>query len=142
MKNTRLRFCLFLFFACSDAQMPSTILPSKKVRFQVNYNLHRATLGFRGGYKVFRSEGLRGVVVTNTGDENFKAFDLACPHLRFETCKQGLTTDDFPFLKCSCGDENIAYHIDIPYQTVGKTTYYLREYRVIFEVGILTVLSF
>ena len=133
---------IFLLIACNDNSEPNNILPSKSVRFQVNYNLYRGTLGFRGGYKVFSTRGLRGVVLTNTGDDKFKAFDLACPHLRFEICKQGLTTTDFPFLKCPCGDAKIIYHIDVPYQTVGKTTYYLREYRVIFDSGTLTVTNF
>lgn len=133
---------LMLLLACNDQQEDFNLLPSKKVNFQVNYNLNRATIGFAGGHKVFKNQGLRGIVLINTDGTKFKAYDLACPHLRFEKCDKGLTTDDYPFLKCPCDDKAVDYHVDVPYKTIGKTTYYLRSYRVIFDGSTIHITNY
>ena len=134
---------IFVFCVCCQASedQRNDVLPNIKVYFEISYNLYRADLGYAGGYRVFRNQGLKGIIICNMGNHTFKAFDLACPHLSLVACKEPMDVNRFPLLVCQC-DENKSYHIRVPYQRLQNKIYYLRTYRVDLYENRLIVQSF
>jgi nitrite reductase/ring-hydroxylating ferredoxin subunit len=93
-------------FSCDDTDDNNPFLPNFPVNFTINLNLAEGSdIRFVGGYKTFEgiNFGIKGVVVYHVTENNFVAFELACPHIELQDCS--LMNVDFPFLICPCDDE-------------------------------------
>lgn len=79
---------LLLLGACKDSNT-SSVIPESSVYIYQNINLYAVSLRAIGGYKTYTaintSQGVSaigygGVLVFYGYDENYYAFDMACPH--------------------------------------------------------------
>ncbi len=54
-----------------------------------------------GGYKIIPNEGYAGIIVYHYSDDEFLAYDLACPNDYQQGCKVEYNNSDL-MLKCTC----------------------------------------
>ena len=98
---------LTLFIAgCSDNQRErNPFLPELGFRFEVNLNLPLyGPLNNQGNPVVINSNGVgvRGVVVMNTGFDQYAAWELSCPNHPPNSCST--MEVDGQVVRCSCED--------------------------------------
>ena len=123
---------LFVLVACQENNNQNTYVPMVPVDFQINLNLPEGyPLLVNGGYAVFNGigQGYRGVLVYRRTADQYKAFDLTCPHLPVNLCTQPITVD-WPLLKCDCEDEEVSFHVESPYASYNGELFFLKEYQV------------
>lgn len=99
-------FCLLALFACSDnTRERNPFLPELGFRFEINLNLPLySPLNNQGNPVVINSEGvgIRGVVVMNTGFDQYRAWELSCPNHPPNSCSTLVV--DGQVARCPCED--------------------------------------
>jgi len=106
-----------LLGACKDANT-SSVVPSYSVYIYQNINLYAVALRAIGGYKTYTvvntSQGVSaigygGVLIFYGYDENYYAFDMACPHEVSRTVRV-IPNDEGQAVCNTCGSVfNIGY---------------------------------
>ena len=95
------------------------------VNLQLNLNLPQySNLKFPSNNYVDYSQGIRGIVVFNTGN-SYVAFDLACPNIAYTTCSTPMTIMG---IDAKCGCDNTTYSL-FSGQSQGQQ-YPMKPYRV------------
>lgn len=131
LKNTMkkiiaLVFLIVTFYGCDSGSVNyrNPYLPNYPVDLPINLNLPQYTnLQFAGNYIVDFSQGIRGIVVFNTGT-GYTAFDVACPNQDLSSCST--MTISVPNAVCSCDDAQYSLFTGI---APGKD-YPMKPYRV------------
>jgi nitrite reductase/ring-hydroxylating ferredoxin subunit len=98
-------------------------LPKYPVDLTINLNLPQySNLQFASNFVVDYSQGVRGIVIFNTGS-GFNAFDIACPNQDLSTC----STMTFSGINGTCPCDGAEYSL-FNGQSPGKQ-YPMRQYR-------------
>lgn len=83
-------FLMMAFLGCSDdTQQRNPFLPEVGFRFEINLNLPLySPLNNQGNPVVITSNGvgIRGVVVMNSGFDQYVAWELSCPNIAPNSC--------------------------------------------------------
>ena len=110
-------------------------LPNYPVNYEINLNLPQfASLQFAGNNVVI-PEGIRGVVIFNTGS-GYTAFDIACPNQDLSTCSTMIITNPSSNTAiCPCDDAVYSLFNGI---SPGKD-YPMKPYRVQINGNILYI---
>jgi nitrite reductase/ring-hydroxylating ferredoxin subunit len=99
-------------------------LPNYQVDLPINISLPQySNLQFAGNYIIDYSQGVKGIVVFNTGT-GYTAFDIACPNQDLSACST--MTISAPNAICSCDDSSYSLFTGI---APGKD-YPMKPYRV------------
>lgn len=104
------------------------------VNFNVSLTAYQGELGFIGGSKVFPG-GHRGILVFNIDGDNFRAFDLATPHMYLSECANAMDISQLPFVISTCGGREVKYNVYNPIANVDGAIFGLKEYFV-FSNGV------
>jgi hypothetical protein len=104
-------------------------LPFVVVNFNVSLTAYQGELGFPTGFKVFPG-GHRGILVVNIDGENFRAFDLATPHMYLSECANPMDISQLPFVISTCGGREVKYNVYNPNAFVDGENFSLKEYFV------------
>ncbi|MFZ4672035.1 MAG: Rieske (2Fe-2S) protein [Flavobacterium sp.] len=109
-------------------------IPNYSVNLQINLSLPGySNLQFASNHVVDYSQGARGIVVFNAGN-NYVAFDLACPNQPYSTCTAPMTITG---INATCSCDNSVYNLYTA-QSPGQQ-YPLKQYRVDVNGGYLYV---
>lgn len=109
MKKYFLLVILVLLLSCKDDYNDgNTYLPNVVVNFTINLNLPEGNGILLSGFKIFPSQGVRGVIVFNNGLDNFTAFDMACPHINLQSCSTMTFEQSDLSMKCPCDDKEFS----------------------------------
>ena len=102
-------------------------LPSYPVNLSINLNLPQySSLQFNGNNIIDYSQGIRGIVVFNTGT-GYTAFDIACPNQDLSTCSTMVVPNSSSIKAiCPCDDAEYSLFTGI---SPGKD-YPMKPYRV------------
>jgi hypothetical protein len=101
-------------------------IPNYPVNLQINLTLPAYNdLTFASGHYVDYSQGARGIVIFNTGNGVYVAFDLACPNQTFDSCSSAMQVTGVE-AKCVC--DNKAYLL-FTGQSAGQQ-YPMKQYYV------------
>jgi nitrite reductase/ring-hydroxylating ferredoxin subunit len=128
MKKHILLLLVFpLLFGCTaDKVNNNPYLPNYSFSLNINLSLPTyADLNYTTGSYFYESQGLRGIIIFNTGT-GYVAFDAACPNQALTSCsKMTLTKGD---IKVVCPCDNAEYSL-FTGQSTGKQ-YAMKQYRV------------
>ena len=136
-KYAALFLLLPLFLSCSDSGIRSNnpYLPNYSVLIDLNLNsVTYSDLNYIFNPVIIPTVGVRGVVVLKAGENNYSAFDIACPNQALSSCstmnfKKLDPTDplkiDKTTIVCPCGKEEYSLFSG---QSIGKQ-YPLKQYR-------------
>lgn len=106
------------------------------VNLQLNLSLPQySNLQFASNHIVDYSQGIRGIVVFNTGN-NFLAYDLACPNITYLTCTTPMTISG---INANCGCDSTTYTLYSGQSTTAGQPYPMKPYRVEVSGGYLYV---
>ena len=111
-------------------------LPNYPVDLFINLSLPQySNLNFPGNYVVDYSQGIRGIVIYNTGT-GYTAFDIACPNQDLSTCSTMIITNPSSNTAiCPCDDAVYSLFNGI---SPGKD-YPMKPYRVQINGNILYI---
>ncbi|GGG95308.1 hypothetical protein GCM10011416_11020 [Polaribacter pacificus] len=133
---------LFLtaLISCTKSSIENDLLPNITVNETVNLNLPKfINLQVPGG-SAYISGGVNGIVIYKLNNNEFKAFDRACPHLPVSSCTQMVIKNTIK-LVCPCDDSEFNILNGSPL-TEG-ITHYAREYLVtVFNANTLRITNF
>ncbi len=129
MKKLILILLIFpLLFGCTADKINNNnpYLPNYSFSLNINLSLPAyADLNYTTGSFFYESQGLRGIIIFNTGT-GYVAFDAACPNQALTSCsKMSLTKGD---IKVICPCDNAEYSL-FTGQSAGKQ-YPMKQYRV------------
>ena len=111
-------------------------LPNYPVNLQINLSLPQySNLQFASNHIVEYSQGIRGIVIFNTGN-NYAAYDVACPNQLYSTCSSPMTINGIE-AKCNCDIAENPYSL-YSGQSPGQQ-YQMKPYRVQLGSGYLYV---
>ena len=132
MKKILILLAFFPFIFGCDAgaiNYNNPNIPNYPVNLQINMGLPQYNnLQFAGNYIKDYSQGVRGIVVFNTGS-GYNAFDLACPNQAFNICTSPLSIASGAVeAKCACDVTESPYSLYTG-QSLGQQ-YPLKPYRV------------
>ena len=128
MKQLLLFLFILSFFTCDKTEDYNDVLPYRVVDFVANLTMPQYNaLMIPGQYAETTDHGVNGVIIYNFNG-NFKAFDLACPHITPSACSK-MFFDGSLFLNCPCDDAKFSIYDGSP-QTNG-VSHWAREYHVV-----------
>lgn len=129
MKKLLLFLFILSFYTCDKTEDYNDMLPYHVVDFVVNMNLPQYSDLLIPGQSKETPEnyGVKGILIYNFNG-NYKAFDLACPHLTLSACSK-MFFDGSLFLNCPCDDARFSIYDGSP-QTNGISNW-AREYYVV-----------
>lgn len=96
-----------LFTACSDNSRDNIncqFLLNQGINHTENLNLVPLNGLSTGNSIVLDVPNTRGIIISNTGNGNYVAFDAADPNHTFQTCS--VLTVNYPIGTCNCEDGN------------------------------------
>jgi nitrite reductase/ring-hydroxylating ferredoxin subunit len=100
-------------------------IPNYPVNLQIYLNNPTAyNLQFASGHMVDYSQGVRGIVIFNTGS-GFLAYDLACPNVTYSSCTSPMQVNSLD-VKCTCDNSLYSLYTGL---APGKQ-YPMKPYRV------------
>ena len=100
-------------------------IPNYPVNLQLDLSLPgNIALTYASNHKVDYSQGVRGIVIFNTGS-GFVAYDLACPNVAFSSCPTPMQVNSLD-VKCTCDNSLYSLYTGI---APGKQ-YPMKPYRV------------
>ncbi|WP_281337088.1 Rieske (2Fe-2S) protein [Flavobacterium eburneipallidum] len=127
-KHFLLLLVIPLLFGCTADKVNNNnpYLPNYSFSLNINLSLPAyADLTYTTGSFFYESQGLRGIIIFNTGT-GYVAFDAACPNQALTSCsKMTLTKGD---IKVICPCDNAEYSL-FTGQSTGKQ-YPMKQYRV------------
>lgn len=135
MKKILVLFGCILLLSCDGGSFnnKNPYLPNYPVDLQVNMSLPQySNLQFPSNHVVDYSQGVRGIVIFNTGS-GFNAFDLACPNQVLSSC----STMSIDGINAVCDCDGAQYSL-FSGQSPGKE-YPLKQYRVQINGNTLVV---
>lgn len=135
MKKILVLFGCILLLSCDGGSFnnKNPYLPNYSVNLQVNMSLPQySNLQFPSNHVVDYSQGVRGIVIFNTGS-GFNAFDLACPNQVLSSC----STMSIDGINAICDCDGAQYSL-FSGQSPGKE-YPLKQYRVQINGNTLVV---
>ena len=101
-------------------------IPNYPVNLQINLSLPLYNdLTYASGHYVDYSQGARGIVVFNTGNDIYVAFDLACPNQPFASCSSAMEVTGIE-AKCLCDNKSYLLYTG---QSAGQQ-YPMKQYYV------------
>lgn len=129
MKKYLLLILLPLLFGCSQDSFKNSnpYLPNYGFSIDLNLNLPQYNQLLYTANAVYVNDagaGIRGVFVFNTGNENYVAFDAACPNQALSSCST-MTINGIKAL-CACDGAEYSFFSG---QAPGKE-YPMKQYRV------------
>lgn len=108
MKNTFFLIIFLGLFSCSDDNVDSNkFLPNVPVNFSVNLNLTEGINITTYGFNIFENQGIKGVIIFFDG-LNYRAFDLACPHISLQECSRLNYNAQDVTMSCGCDNEKFS----------------------------------
>ncbi|WP_139957714.1 hypothetical protein [Flavicella sediminum] len=116
-----------------DSGQQNNFVPDQFFNVTKSFNLPEASgLWVVGGIAVFHDIGYRGVLVYRIDDNNFRAFDLAAPHLPPTKCSVPMDYEtEWPKITSYCGEEDVSYYVNRPYANYLGETYEMQEYSAV-----------
>ncbi len=130
-------FVLPILLSCDTGRINnnSPNVPNYTVNWQINLNLPAySNLQFAGNHIVDGSYGARGIVVFNTGNEVYTAWDLTCPNQLFSSCSSPMSIIGAE-AKCAC--DNSTYSL---FTGLGNGQQYpMKQYRTELSGGYLYI---
>lgn len=132
-KYILLLLALPLFLGCSADSFNNnnTYIPNYSFDFPINLNLpsYNKLLYVANPVAIYADGvGANGIVVMNTGNNNFVAFDLTCPNQPITSCS-ALTLNGI-LAKCPCDDVEYSLFDGTPSTKGTSVKYGLKAYRV------------
>ena len=127
MRKYLLLLLLTLFWNCSTENFNNNnpYIPNYGFALEINTDLPAYnSLKFVSNAKFIPNYGARGLIVFNAGNNNFVAFDAACPNQALSAC----STLSISGINAICGCDNASYSL-FSGQCEGKQ-YPLKPYRV------------
>jgi len=101
-------------------------IPNYPVNLQINLGLPQySSLTFGSGHYEDYSQGARGIVIFNTGNGVYVAFDLACPNEPFAACSSAMQVTGIE-AKCVCDNKSYLLYTG---QSAGQQ-YPMKQYYV------------
>jgi hypothetical protein len=101
-------------------------IPNYPVNIEINITLPEYNaLQFASGSYVVPYQGARGVVIFNTGNDIYVAFDLACPNQSFASCSSAMQVTGIE-AKCVCDNKSYLLYTG---QSAGQQ-YPMKQYYV------------
>lgn len=137
MKKLFFTILIISIISCDDTTDNNPNLPNFNFSYEINLNLSEGLeLITVGGYKAYYGSnvGLKGIVVHHVTQDNFIAFELACPHLALQDCST--MTVSYPFLICPCDDEKFSI---IDGGSISGLNYAARQYTVTKSGDVLII---
>ena len=95
----------------------------------ISLTAYTGQLGYSGGSIVIQG-GHRGILVYNIDGDNFRAFDLATPHMYLSECSNPMDISQLPNITSNCGGREVTYNIYNPFAEVDGEVFGLKEYFV------------
>ncbi len=121
------------FSSCTkDEQHPVPIVP---VEFRINLEFQNIELNSIGGWAYYTG-GFRGIVIYRVSQDEFTAFDRACPYHPYEECGR-ITVEEPPLAECKCCESTFLLLDGSPVS--GPARHPLRQYRTVFDDPFLYV---
>ena len=111
----------------------------QEAKFTITLNLRLAEyskLRIPGGVVLVDNVGLRGIVVSNIGN-NYMAWERACPSQARSACSQMTLEDDHLFMLCPCN--GVRYNLLNGQPQSGKITYPMLNYQVVVQGDALVI---
>mgnify|MGYP006159986731 CR=1 FL=1 len=135
MKKYLLFVFVLLLMGCDKENFSNNnpYLPNYPVDLFINLSLPQySNLNFPGNYVVDYSQGIRGIVIYNTGS-GYTAFDIACPNQDLTSCST--MTIAGTNAVCPCDDAEYSLFTGI----AGGKDYPMKPYRVLVNGSSLNV---
>ena len=120
----------FILFSCSkdSNNYYNPYLPDVPVQLDINLDWPEySELRHPGGVHITYIQGIRGVILMNTGS-NYRAYDAACPNHALRDCSTLQIKKGDIFAKCICPDDGAAFNLHLG--TSLDSEYQLKTYRV------------
>ena len=138
MQNSILIILTLLLLSCErkDYQRNPFL---QEAKFTITLNLRLAEyskLRIPGGVVLVDNVGLRGIVVSNIGN-NYLAWERACPSQALSACSQMTLEDDHLFMLCPCN--GVRYNLLNGQPQSGKITYPMLNYQVVVQGDALVI---
>ena len=124
MKKIFILLIITTFFSCDSSDDGNSILPNVTVNETVFLNI-QSNLRAVGGSATIPG-GISGIIIYHVTNEQFLAFDRACPHLAPQQCSS--MTLSGVLMTCSCDDTKFSILDGAPQ---SGTQFAARQYRVI-----------
>ena len=118
---------VFVFSSCSNNSQNNDVLPFIQVDETIDLSLPLYQDAIVPGGWAYAPGGLRGLIIRNMGNEVFKAFERAAPHLPNSDCSQ-MVVENSLIMRCPCDDSEFQIINGAPL-TEG-ISYSAREYWV------------
>ncbi len=103
-------------------------LPDVPIQLDINLDWPEySELRHPGGVHITYIQGIRGVILINTGS-TYRAYDAACPNHSIRECSTLQIKKGDIFAKCICPDDGASFNLHLG--TSLDSEYQLKNYRV------------
>lgn len=118
----------FFFLGCSNNENSNDnpYIPNRNFSIEINLNLplySSLKSPGNGVYFAYEGIGVRGIIVFNTGNNMYNAYDAACPNQELSNC----STMTLKGINALCACDESEYNL---FTGQGGKTYPMKQYRV------------
>ena len=140
MKRLLLVIIVTIVISCQTSDDGNPILPNVPVNETVFLNNPSSLPLQSPGGSIAINGGISGIFVYNLNNNQYFAYDRACPHLTLQQCSTPMVINDGLNMECNCDGTKFALALGGAPQS--GTQYSAREYKVVKNGDTLLITNF